>query len=134
LLNRPGTVQEKQKGASRAVQNGNFRAVHFDQGVVDAEAGERRHQVLNSADACGRSVGVSQHGAKMRIADVIEACRNIDAQISAAKDDPVTRGCRENCQVGTLSRMNAHTHATDRGFQRALPPSKGVSIGSWQPE
>ena len=51
-------------GRRAAVHDRHFRPVEFDDGIVDAAAGERRHQVLDRADLDALAVG--QHGRERR--------------------------------------------------------------------
>ncbi len=55
----------------RAVHDRRLRPVDLDKGVVDAEAGERGHQMLDGGD--GRPGAVADHGAERGLADVAPA-------------------------------------------------------------
>ena len=50
LLPDAGLLNHLDKGTGASIQNGQLQIVQFDDGVVDADAGKRREQVLGGGD------------------------------------------------------------------------------------
>jgi hypothetical protein len=46
----PGLLNHFDKGTRAAIENGQFQIVQFDDGIVDADPGKRREQVLGGGD------------------------------------------------------------------------------------
>jgi hypothetical protein len=61
-----GRLNEEDEGRSRTVENWQFGGIEVDEGVVDTEAGERRHQVFDGAHS---GAAILQTRAHARIAD-----------------------------------------------------------------
>ena len=58
-----GLVDRLHEGGGAAVHDRRFRAVELDDGVVDAEPAQRRHDVLDGGDAGPGSI--AQHGGEL---------------------------------------------------------------------
>jgi hypothetical protein len=86
LLFDSGRLDQEDKRRRRAVKNRHFGGIQIDKGVVDAEAGECRHQVFD-----GTHLGTVDFQARThaRVADEHRRCRQVDdrIEIEAPKDD-----------------------------------------------
>ena len=69
-------LQEVNEGGGAAVHSGDFRRVQFDSEVVDAEACEGGHEVLDGSDA--HAVFVGKCGAELGIAHEFGVGREFD--------------------------------------------------------
>ena len=85
LGNGAGAVDEEDQGCGGAVQDGRFRAIDLDQGIVHTAASERRHDVLHRGDAAGRVAGDAERGAKPRVHHLVEAGGDVEAEVGAAE-------------------------------------------------
>ncbi len=120
LFGDAGAIDEEDEGGGGAIENRHFRPVHLDQRVVDAEPGERRHDVLDGADARLGDPGEADLGGKPRFDHRIEAGGDGEAEIGAAENDPVPGGSGLEDEACLAPRMQAHAHTADFGFQGAL--------------
>jgi hypothetical protein len=90
LFDHAGAIDQKNERFGAAVHDGNFRAVQFDNGIIDAATGQRRHQMFDGAD--GAVVIIADHGAETRIDDGIEARGNV-ARAILQIDAPKQNAC-----------------------------------------
>ena len=100
----PGFLNQQKIRQGIAIQDGRFRAIQTHGKVIDARAGNRRHQMLNHADA---DTVFFQHRAQPRFTHQVIARGNRPAaQIAAHEQHPLSRG----------RRRQGHGHA-DPGMQ-----------------
>ena len=107
-----GGLDELDKGSGRAVEDGNLGSVNLDLGVVDAEAGQRGHEVFNSSDP--GAVDAEGGGVEGAL-DVLADCRDADPGefVGADEDDAVVGGRRIEADVDEFAAMDAYPAATD---------------------
>ncbi len=117
LLDAAGAVDQEHERRAAAVQHRHFRAVELDDRVVDAARRQRRHHVLDGADAALRLIGEGQHGAKPGVAHPVEPRRDLDAEIGAAEHDARSRRRRTQGQRDRLAVMQPDPAAADRVAQ-----------------
>ena len=106
-----GLMNQVDERGRAAVHDRHFRGVQFDDDVVDAEADERRQQVLDGADVhrSGRKAGREIDGAEM--ADV---CGNFEAaEIRTPETDTKVGGGGLEGQRHLLARMETNSRAGD---------------------
>jgi hypothetical protein len=79
-------LNEEDEGRSRTVEDRHFGGIQVDEGVVDPETGERRHQVFDGAHLGAIALQARAHAG---VADEQCRCRQVDhrIEIDAAKDD-----------------------------------------------
>ena len=112
-------LNQKDERRRRAIEDGHFRRIQVDPGVVDAEAGECRHQVLDGANLDPRLFQARTHA---RIADHEGGGGNIDRfrQIGTPEDDPAVRRSRAESHVDLDAPMQADAGGADHGLECAL--------------
>src|ERR1051325_2354312 len=115
LLDDAGLLDEQHEWRCAAVHDWKLRSVEVDVEVVDAQAAERRHQVLDGVD-----LGAIAHETrgKARLADKVRARRNVDgcSEIDAPKDHAGIRGRRPQGDPDLLSGMQADACSRDELF------------------
>ena len=119
LFDGPGAIQQEHQWRRRTIQDRWFRAVDFDQGVVDATAGERRHDVFNRADPRG---SLRQNRGKTGVRHAIETRRNIQAEVRATEHNAMIGWRRAEGHADATTRVQPDADAPDRRFQRLLAP------------
>ncbi len=107
-----------------------FRPVHFHHGVVDAGPGEGGHDMLDGADPRVRLAGQAENGTQPRVHDIVEASRDVDAEIGAAEHDAAARRGRQQSQTHAFARMQPDAHAIDGRFQCALDSHRILQPGN----
>jgi hypothetical protein len=119
LLDDAGRLQQKNKRARAAIHDGQFGTGDVDIQIVDAEAGQRRHQMFDSGHA-GR-VDL-QCGRQPRIADVGRERRNgIRARkVSALEYDAGVRRRRTQRHLDSCAGVHAYAGGFGRLLQGAL--------------
>ena len=87
LLLDAGLLQEKHERRGAAIHDGDFGAVEVDMAIVDSQAGERGHQVLDRVDL---GLALDQAGAQPRLAHQVGPRRHVGRrrEVETAKDDP----------------------------------------------
>ncbi len=124
-----GAVDQEHQAGRGAVQDRGFRAVDRDDRVGDAAAGERRHHMLDGADAHLRLLRQAQHGAKAGVDHVVEAGGDVGAEVAAAEHDAGADRRGMQGHLHAAAGMHADADAADRGFQRTLgipPGERGI--------
>ena len=113
-----GILNQIDPGRRAAVHDGPFRMVEFHDGVVDAQASERRQQVLDRLD---RGFIAHQHRLQLRQAGEV---RDVGREFRCHRGPRERTGCRgppaPASASGSLSGPNAvrclHTASLDGGF------------------
>ena len=118
LGERAGTLDQMQKRRRAAIHDRHFWAIELDNRIVDAAAGERRHQMLDRADA--DAFAIRQHCRQRGFDRVLPAGADLGAGIEPAKDDAAIRRCRTHRHDHLLAAMQPHPSAADRGPQGPL--------------
>ena len=107
------------EAVGRAVEAGRFRAIEFDEAVIDAQSGEGREEMLDQGDAM---VGDAEGGAPVGAGDALDAGRDWIGErlIEAAKDAAGVdrRGAETNVDAG--SGDEAHALEVRGGRQGSL--------------
>ena len=85
-------LQEIDEGRSAAVHDGDFWRVQLDDDVINADTGERRHEMLNSGDA--HAAVIDERGAELGVAHEVGACRDFGerVKVGAAEGDTAVGG------------------------------------------
>ena len=87
-----GAVDQEDEGRGGAVEDRRFRAIDLDQGVVDAAAGQRRHHVLDRADAAASGRRRMPSAVQSRVSTtLVEAGGDVEAEVGAAEHDAGAR-------------------------------------------
>ena len=97
--------------------------------VVDAEAGERRQQMLDGGD--GGAVRIAEHGAELGRADGMRARRDFDVggirKVAAEEDDAAVRIGRAERDRDRRAAMDADAGKADPPLQRPLPIARSTN-------
>lgn len=114
-----GALQQVNEGRRGAVENGDLLGGHVHVQVVDAEAGTRRHQVLDGAHldvACGQRGRHARvrHGARVG-PDV-----NRPRQVDAAENNARVHGRRPQREFHALAPVQPDADGAGQRFQGAL--------------
>ena len=82
----PGRLQQEHERAGAAIHDGHFGRGQIDVGVVDAETGERGHEVLDGRDA--HAVLLEARG-EARVADRVRLSLDLHrvGEVDAAEND-----------------------------------------------
>ena len=118
LIAKAGPVQELHERQGRPVQDRQFRAIHLDHGIGDAQRAEGRHQVLDGRQA--HACAILDHGVQPGLDHGLARDRNAVVaigDIGAHEDNPGTRGCRTHGQTNALARVHADAGDDRRGAQ-----------------
>ena len=85
-------LQEIDEGRSAAVHDGDFWRVQLDDDVINADTGERRHEMLNGGDA--HAAVIDERGAELGVAHEVGACRDFGerVKVGAAEGDTAVGG------------------------------------------
>ncbi|MPN32775.1 hypothetical protein SDC9_180255 [bioreactor metagenome] len=112
-------LDQEHEGRGRAIEDGHFRRIEVDPGIVDAEAAERRHQVFDGADLDPVALQAGTHAG---VADQDRLCGNIDRlrQINATKDDAGVRCGRAQGQIDLDTAVQTDARGMNDRLQRAL--------------
>jgi hypothetical protein len=87
----PGRLQQEHEGRGRAVHDRQFGGIDIDVDVVDAQAGQGRHQVLDGGDL---DAVLFQAGGQARIADAEgSALRSTGGFRSTRRNTTPVSGC-----------------------------------------
>ncbi len=119
LLGDAGGLQQEHERTGRAVHDRHFRRGQVDVGVVDAQAGQRRHQVLDRLDL-GRAA--AQAGAQHGLGDQVGARGYFDhrVEIDAAEHDAGIHRGRAQGEEHLLAAVQAHAGGADHVLEGAL--------------
>jgi len=125
-----GLVQDLDEGLGRAVHDRHFGSVELDHGVVDAEHGEGRHQVLDGGD--GDAGGVTDDGAELGLADRL--ARDGHAIVAVGhvgpdEDDAGVGRRRANRHPDMRAGMDADARKDGRAKDGMLAGDDGVGCG-----
>ena len=114
-----GRLQQEHEGTRAAVHDRHFACAQFDDEVVDAEARQRRHQVLDRRD---RAAFDGQAGAERGLADVSGLGRDVDrlVEVGAAENDARIRRRRAQHHQHFLAGVQAHAGGANRILEGAL--------------
>lgn len=115
----PGRLDQEDEQCSRAVEDGYFRCIEIDPGVVDAKPGKSRHQVLDGANL---DPVLFETGAHTGIADHESGGGNIHrlGKIDATKDDAGIRGSGAQGHIDLDTAVQTDAGGADDSLQRAL--------------
>ena len=119
LFDDPGRLQQEHEWPGRTVHDRHFRCGQIDHGIVDTEAGQRRHQVL---DGLHLDAVAAQAGAERGLADQHCAGGQVHRRIEvdAAKGDPGVDRCRTQGQEDLFTAVQADAGGADDVLERAL--------------
>ena len=129
----PADCSRKTNGPGAAVHDRDLGAGDVDVQVVDAEAGERRHQVLDGGDR--RAVAL-QRRRQPRVADVPRVGRDGDRrlEIDAMEDDAGVRRRRAQRELDARAGMQTDARRLDRGLERPLLQHVALAAGVGEPQ
>ena len=119
LLLDAGGLQQEHERTGGAVHDRHFRRGQFDVGIVDAEAGQRRHQVF---DGLHLGAIATQAGAQHGFADQVRIGRDFDhrLEVGAAEHDAGVDRCRAQGQEDLLAAMQTDAGGADQVLEGAL--------------
>jgi hypothetical protein len=119
LLDDARRLQQEHVGPRAAIHDRQLGTGDVDVEVVDAETGERRHQVL---DRRHRRGAVIERGGKTRVADVAGDAgdRRAAGEIRAIKHNAVVDGRRSQRELDARAGVQADARGAGDGLQRAL--------------
>src|SRR5512143_377429 len=134
LLDDAGGLQQEHEGRRGAVHDGNLGAGQIDQQVVDAEAGEGRHQVLDGRHLGGAGL---EHRAQPGVGDQIRVGLDFGGrdEIHPPEHDAGIGTRRAQGHLDLDAGMQADAGRLDRRFESALlhHPIILTGRGSGQP-
>ena len=140
LADGPGLQQGADEAACRAVEAGRFRAVQFDQAVVDAQAGPGRPGTCSDEGHLHRTA--AQRGAAGGAGHPADVGRQAGrtGQVGAHEDGPCSRRGRQEPQMDGLAGEDGgagHGGGTSDGslLTDAVPSHVGPLIAgvAWEP-
>jgi hypothetical protein len=119
LLLDPRRLQQEDEGAGAAVHDRHFLGRYVDEGVVDAQARERRHEVLDGGDA--RAV-LLEHRGERRVGHEIGARRDgrIAGQVRAAEDNAGVDGRGTQPHRDLVAGMESDPRGADGRLEGSL--------------
>ena len=103
------------------IEDGHFRAVDLDVGIVDAEAGEAGHQVLDGRN--GGAALVAQHGGEVAALHGTAAGADGLGRVGTMKNDAGIGRSRSQAQPRHLSGMYADARKGNTVSKSGLPYS-----------
>ena len=129
LLDDARRLQQEHERAGRAIHDRHFGRGQVDVGVVDAQARERGHQVLDRQHLAAR---LGQAGAQHRLGDELRIGRNVDdrIQVHAPEDDARVHGRRTQREVDLLAAVQPDAGGADHVLEGALLEHAGSSLGA----
>ena len=112
-------LQQEHERTRAAIHDGHFGRAHFDVCVVDAEAGERRQQVLDRGDA---RVAIEESGAELGVADVVRGGADVHGRIEIGTPENDARVGRRGPQrhQHLLTGVQTDALGADGIFESAL--------------
>ena len=120
-----GLIDRGHERRGAAVHDRHFGSVDFDDGVVDAEAGERRQHMLGGR--AQRAVGVADHRGEFGRGHGADVGANLairSAVLTQANEDDAGIGFgRQHIQRGRRAGMDAYPANGGGGTKRGLPAS-----------
>jgi hypothetical protein len=122
-----GAADQEHPRGRAAVQHGELGRIDLDHGVVDSEAAQRGHQVLDRADR--DAVLVGDDGAEAGIDDRIPARRDggaLGRDVGPHDHDPGVGGSRAKLQRDLGAAVKADAGAGDRRLQGLLEAHFGA--------
>ena len=119
LLGHAGRLQQEDEGRGAAVHDRDFGGAQVHVGVVDAEAGEGRHQVLDRRDL---DVALDQGGAQHGLADLVGVGAHVHRgiQVDAAEDDAGVLGRGTQRHEYLAAGVETHTGGANGILESAL--------------
>ena len=114
-----GRLQQEYERPGAAVHDRHFRRRQVDIGVVDAESGHRREQMLDRRDA---DIAFDERGGKASIAYVFASGADFhrDRHVDPAEHDAGVNCCRSQGHVDLVARVKTHARRSNDVFERAL--------------
>ena len=112
-------LQQKYKRPGAAVHDRQLVAGELDNRVINAQTGQRRHEMFDRLDP---HAILDQRSGKCRLTNRRSGCIDIDrrAQVGTPKHDPTTGSGRSQRHVDLFTRVQTDAGSTDRIFERAL--------------
>jgi hypothetical protein len=111
LLDAAGEREQRHKRLGASVERWDLGPVHLDLEIVDAEARDGRHQVLDRLDARA----VHAHGGRVvRIDNAVSACRDALPRGPRPENDARVGGRGRESDPRDLARVEADTFDADR--------------------
>jgi hypothetical protein len=112
----PDLVDEDHEGRRAAVQDGHLRPVHLHEHVVDAQALQRREEVLHGAH---RDAVPAERRGVVEPGQVLDRGGDLHADVGSEETDAVAGGGRLQLQAHGLAGVEADSRATLRTAQRS---------------
>ncbi|MOA06272.1 hypothetical protein D3C78_1259030 [compost metagenome] len=112
-------LQQEHEGRRGAVENGHFLGRDVDVQIVQPQAGDGRHQVL---DRVHLGPALANRRGHARVRHRMRGDRDIDrlGQIDAPKHNARVGGSGAQGQLHALAAVQAHAHSTGNGLEGAL--------------
>ena len=115
----PADCSKNTNGAALPSMIGTSGSTQVNVGIVDAKAGQRRHEMFDRFDG---GVVVSQGRAEHGFADMAGICDHVDRriEIQAPEHDTRVLGCRPQRHIDLVTGMQPDSRRPYRVFQRSL--------------
>jgi hypothetical protein len=127
LFDNAGLLQQKNEGGGAAVHDRRFLGIDVDENVVDAKAGQCRHQVLNG---CHAHIVFHQRRREPGIVDQIR--RHFELrhlrQVNTAEHDAGVDRRRAQVEGHAVAAVQAYSAGLDRLFEGSLFDHAGATM------